>query len=771
MYCNKCDSKLHENSNFCHICGNKVELPEDSKSETLKVEEPKIESKPEKKSEKKSKNKSKNKKPKSEISFLDKLKSSKNKEDDKDDISSTDDDLAVKLRETPKDEDLDFSKEKLYPKDNDYKITTKKSKNNKTKKSEELSNESDEIETKKSHSESTFKRFINYMKEEEEYDKSILNRNKPEIKYSELEETDVKNLSEDSEELETQINERVLVDDFEDEKEKDSLKVEIKSKNLETNEEDILYIESESELDEDIPHLDDTKSEVSEEKTKKSNDNGFINKIKGFLKEDDEDELLDLTPDKYKEVVYGQGDISDETELEKDKEFEDLSSTTKSELTSQPEISTEILKIEEVDEDEIKEIEETKEKESFFGSFKNMFGSQKSEKKTEQSPTVEDSNIEDIDISSENYEDKDFDDNFTYADNSHTIRYSKTVIDSYLKDHDKENLDKDDFEKNDKYVKEKEIDSNYYKTDDVSIETEADLNAYLNSSVSKEETYKDIEVISVDDDKQEKVKKDDKPSAVSEFFSSIGKFFSPSKKSDDNKKKDNIDIIFNSPVESSDTMPLVLSKEEREILNKELGKRQGLSRQEEALIKSNDKVKPIIRKLIGFGALLIIPLILISLGISIWTISWVVDNRIFVILLGFIKFLVLYGTIAAATNSAFSSIGLRLKSSVINLFVQLQMIIYLFIDTIFNRITFVEGESIDALIHVFSPKILTIVIFVILAILLLMANFNKIKERNGTIQFLGWYLVIAITITLVVILLELLLSTALFTFFSTMMFN
>lgn len=218
-------------------------------------------------------------------------------------------------------------------------------------------------------------------------------------------------------------------------------------------------------------------------------------------------------------------------------------------------------------------------------------------------------------------------------------------------------------------------------------------------------------------------------------------------------------------------MPLVLSKEEREILNKELGKRQGLSRQEEALIKSNDKVKPIIRKLIGFGALLIIPLILISLGISIWTISWVVDNRIFVILLGFIKFLVLYGTIAAATNSAFSSIGLRLKSSVINLFVQLQMIIYLFIDTIFNRITFVEGESIDALIHVFSPKILTIVIFVILAILLLMANFNKIKERNGTIQFLGWYLVIAITITLVVILLELLLSTALFTFFSTIMFN
>ncbi|MFB0972857.1 MAG: hypothetical protein QMB54_07740, partial [Neofamilia sp.] len=117
-----------------------------------------------------------------------------------------------------------------------------------------------------------------------------------------------------------------------------------------------------------------------------------------------------------------------------------------------------------------------------------------------------------------------------------------------------------------------------------------------------------------------------------------------------------------------------------------------------------------------------------------------------------------------------NSIGLRLKRSVVSLFIFLQMLVYQLLDAAYIRLTLTEGQSIETLLHVLSPKIVTIVFFVLLSFLLLIFNYKKVKERKGTLVFIGWYIVISTTITLVVILLELLISTILFSLFKDILF-
>ncbi len=710
MFCNKCGAELINGSKFCHMCGNKIDSVD-------KVNE--------KKPHKKDKDK------------INKIYKTLNKEQHFEDNLVGDNEVSSMLLSEPKEPEFIRNKD-LYPDNNRiddfYPIVDSYGDNKKE--SKKLSKE-----------DSTFKRFIAYMKEEEVYDKSMFDRSKPEIKYEEIDEASIKNVSEDSENLETQINERILVDDFEDENlNEDSLRIEIKSKNLETKEKDSIFINSTS---------DEVEDDFSKDSTNSSKDNkkpGIFHKLKGFLNEKDEDNLLELEPAKYKDLVYGQGDIDDDYEDTKDRYFEEVIDTEINPVVLNEDLDTN---------SNVNDFEEKPKKKGLFSPFKDSF---------KKKPTGDNSNIEDIDISKEEYENKDYYGDYSYADKGQTIRYSKTVIDSYLKKHKDGELTIEDIEKLNKDILFKEQPSSSL---DSFTMTEKDLNKYLEKSFGTDFS-KDQGILSPDKSKKTKVKKEKDPNKTSptkDFFVSIKKFFVPTKDKKKDNNPDNLDIIFHSPVESSDTMPLVLSKEEREILNKELGRRQGLSKQEEVLIKSNDKVKPIIRKLISFGALLIIPLILISFGISLWTISWVEDNIVFVVILGLLKYLTLYVTIYAATNSAFNAIKLRLKKSVINLFIQLQMVIYLIIDTIYVRLTFIENQSIEALLHVFSPKIETILLLVFLGMLLLIANFNKIKERNGSFLFLGWYVVIAVTITLVVILLQLLLSTALLTFFSQVMFN
>lgn len=754
MICNKCGTELIENSNFCHICGNdikkqraestknNIETDVQLKDEIIIDNKETLDNIPDKKT-----------------SFLDKLKSF-SKDKTKYPITG-DNELSSKLKEDVVEENLsDDFYEELYPKEEPIKINKKLFNNPSSKKhesdtslNEDLKENTEELEkSTEKKGPSQFKRFLDYMREEEVYDKNILDRNKPSIKYDEIDSTDASNISETSEHLETQINENIFVEKFEDEN-TDKLTIEVESKNLETDESDSFIIETQSD------ELVDQNVEVEPVQNKPS----IFSKIKSFLKEEDEDKLLELQPEEYKDLVYGQGNIDDEIQKEKDKVVENFLS--KHEEKENIDINNTSEKDSEKDLVDVKDLN----KHSFKDNFKNIFSKKKPKDLKEDL---------DFDLQEDDEYESTVDEDFTYADKGKTIRYSKTVIDSYLKKHEDGDLSLEDFDKIETIInRKKEIDSiskdEHHKQDLESVDDTFNSENFDDTNLTNKS--ENVNVIEVDDTKVEKEKtpgffetKISKPAG--EFFSSIGKFFAPNKNENKEKNKDNIDIIFNSPVESSDTMPLVLSQEEREILNKELGKRKGLSRKEEAFIKSNDKVKPVIRKLISYGAKLIIPLILITLSISIWTISWVLNNNVFIGVLGFVKFIVLYITFTIATNSSFNSIGLRLKKSVINLFVFLQMLIYLIIDTIYVRLTLVEGQSIEALIHVFSPRILTIVIYVILAILLLMANFKKIKERNGSMVFLGWYLVITVTITLIVILFELLLSTILLYFFSGIMF-
>lgn len=769
MYCNKCGTRLRKNSNFCHVCGNKVSeveiyirKSEDPIPDQLSMGE--MFDKPDfKKLEQR------------EGRFLDVLRSFRIKRDRPHVPLEGDNEVSLKLnspiKEKPEAIELDFSdvsefpKKEAIPEQKDFEefvaptfeINNKSSIQPKVEDFDEIEETDERISVSKEPS--IFKRFFEYMKEEEVYDENILDRKSTKVEDEELELTDAQIISNEEEVLEVaSLEENVVIDN--DESDIDSID-----------------IDSNSEL------------EIDEIKEKSPS---IFTRLKSFLKEEDEDNLLDLSPDEYSDLVYGQGkledlegepllEIKDEDTPEKDfQEFE----VPEFEVKDRDEMEADILS------------EEDKEKPSFIDSIMSFFGSSKKDEKNEEN--LEDyTEEEDATDEDEPYETKS---TYSYTDTEKTIRYSKTVIDSYLSRAESGELDLDDLdsieeipleesiETKEEPVEEKiekkpvieEIDDEIIIDDSLFLEEEpfqetVDKTHYEELVVDKrkiddeELNFEGVEEVSP------LIEKEKTPGVISnitDFFKSIPQFFTAtSKDKEEGKEKDNIDIILNSPVTSEDTMPLVLSREEREILNKEIDKRQRGSIEEQVLKRTNVRVAPVMRKMINLGAKLIIPLFIIVLSLASWTISWAISNPIFIGVLGIIKFFILYLTISLATNSAFNSIGLRLKRSVVSLFIFLQMLVYQILDAIYIRLTFVEGQTVEALLHVLSPKIFTIIFFILLAFLLLVFNYKKIKERRGTLVFVGWYIVISTTVTLVIILLELFFFTILYSLFKEALFQ
>lgn len=760
MYCSNCGSKLNKDSNFCHVCGHRVK---DVEVYIRKIDMPlpdqiKIEDLEDKKTDTEAIEES------SEKGFLERIKAFSKKDakdkgplsgahevafkfDEKKDKSKKED---SKKLEDKKDVSIKKPKKEIIERESPEKIEkeTVESIEDKTEEVEIIEKEADLKEP------SIFKRFLDFMKEDEYYDDSIFKQDKSEEiiskKDEDLDDIDRVSLSQTQDTLE--------------------------EKNIETE-----YVPPTTEEEKVV----DKETDQLVEKEKKPS---IFKRIKNFVDEEDEDNLLEMSPEEYRETFYGQGALED---LEEDSEIDEGPKTVENEI-----------------------VEKTESK-SFFDKIFSFFKEPEEEKD------------EELDYEDEIEEDDEevYIPSYSYVDKEKTIRYSKRVIDSYLKKHEEGKLDIKDFDNLDQFPieedvkveKEEKVDfpipefekkekkeelKEEKKSDPKPIEEPDDFEIPEFEIKEKEETdtsdleedkpeedeigyyelivekpiqkpYEDFseEIDDTADEIEEPKEKTDFFKPVKEFFISIGKFFSTSKETEKKEeKKDNIDIIINAPADSNDTMPLVLSREEKEILNKEIDKRQKGGKDVEILKKSNAKIAPFIRKLIDLGAKFVIPLALIVLiGLS-YTISWTISNPVFIALLGFLKFIILYATISAATNSAFNSIGLRLKRSVISLFVFLQMLLYLIIDGIYIKLTLIPGETVEALLHVLSPKILTIVVFVFLAFFLLVLNYRKIKEKNGTLVFMGWYIVISSAITLVVILLELLLSTILMTLFKEIMF-
>ncbi len=803
MYCNKCGTKLRKNSNFCHLCGNKVSEVE---IYIRKSDEPipnqlsmgEAFEKPEfKKLEQK------------ENSFLDILKSFRIKKDRPYTPLEGDNEFSLKydkienkksvisdeeFQDVPSLEKKDSTQSKVTK--DDPKIDSKKFKEfvipdfeiKKDHIREDISVDESEIISKvdekiTTKSPSILKRFFKYMMEEEVYDSEILDR-KSASKAEELESTDAQIIANDEEFLETTSTEDAILIDT-SEAEELSKKTDLKSSyDFESEDEDL--------FDEEV----------------KDKSPSLLEKLKSFMKEKDEDNLLDLSPDEYSDLVYGQGKIEDLKEdsiytakeiQTQDEEFVEFD-VPEFEINNKDENSRQDSDQSITETDVSKEDSKLETQPSFFDNIVNFFkGGKVEETSQEFEDYQQESDEEEPSYTSTKS-------TYSYLDTEKTIRYSKTVIDSYLSKAESGELDLEDLDKIDDFsIISDDKDDDFRDSFEITPEensaavefpmeeetptiTEIDEALLIEEPVIEkidEDSYVELIVDKPIKEKEEFIYERSEETLVEEkektpgifadigdFFKSIPKFFiATSQEKNKNKEKDNIDIILNSPVTSQDTMPLVLSSEEREILNKEIDKRQRGSRQEEALNRTNVKVAPIMRKMINLGAKIIIPLFILVLALACWTISWTISNPIFIGILGVIKFSIMYITISVATNSAFNSIGLRLKRSVVSLFIFLQMVVYQILDAIYIKLTFVEGQTVEAILHVMSPKVITIVFFALLAFLLLVFNYKKIKERRGTLVFIGWYIVISTTITLVVILLELLISTILYSLFKEALFG
>ena len=857
MFCSKCGTRLKKNSNFCHVCGNKVSEVE---IYIRKSDEPipdqismgEMFEKPEfKKLEQR------------DSGFLDILRSFRIKDDKPHKPLEGDNEVSLKLNKkvekTPK-----LSEEKnKSAKDFEFSPIEEKSMtslNSKTKSkdfnefeipkfevSKDIESEKLDLEPKEEKpikQSSILKRFFEYMKEEEVYDREILSKNSSKKAVDEPSTIDSQTTISDEELLIAEVHDN---DDV----------IEVSVKEIES-----LPSEFETNI---------TPEKTSEDNKKLS----LLDKIKFFLKEKDEDDLLDLSPEEYSELVYGQGkkeeiksdysftvdepdeilkepieivpkitfsekiasffgsngkketpaqDLTAESIIDSEIELEEF--TLEEEVLTKPKARADSKQFKEFEIPQFDKITKTDEIQIISEDNNDLESENLIEEVVEKKPGIFDSiksfflgndKAESISGELEDYteeipEEKETPpytstkSTYSYLDTEKTIRYSKTVIDSYLSKAESGELNVEDFDKIDDFLIEGEAEKDDFREFINIVEPEDDLSKITtdfeigkDSADKLEEPWIQEEPIvkkvdesiyeelivdkpkKTDDefvyerrDENETVTKEKTPGIftnIAEFFKSIPLFFLASSNDKNVKKeKDNIDIILSSPVSSQDTMPLVLSNEEKEILNKEIDRRQRGSRQEEALKRTNVKVAPVMRKMINWGAKLIIPIFFIVLAVACWTISWAISNPVFIGILGIIKFFIMYITISVATNSAFNSIGLRLKRSVVSLFIFLQMLVYQLLDAAYIRLTLTEGQSIETLLHVLSPKIVTIVFFVILSFLLLIFNYKKVKERKGTLVFIGWYIVISTTITLVVILLELLISTILFSLFKDILF-
>ncbi len=572
--------------------------------------------------------------------------------------------------------------------------------------------------------ENPIKRFVKYMFEEEEYDTSYLTTHSKEsdnVDLDNLEEPKIEN-TKDADDIipDSNIDKSIDYEVFEDNK-NNNLKKEsdivIDKKDI-SNKSDIVDKNSDKNIIDLKPKSDSDNLENREKSSSQKSENSVFKKLKEFMYEsDDEDDLLDLSPNEYEKL--------------------------KEEVVTN------------FDRDSIKTF--------FFGNNSKKEDDILEDRIFVENPSDENSNYEkELDYDEITTADE-IEDPYLNADKNQNIRFSKKVIDTHQKKKsDKNELieTKNNKPKDETIELEKEIENK--NSQDIKVEEISDSERYILKD-ELEKAFKDeIDSGKIVIEMEEKPNKALLP--IKNFFGSIGQFFSSKEKSN-NKKSENIEIIVNSPIDTEDTMPLKLTKEEREFLNKELNKR-NKSKTSSSLNKMHGNIKPLIKKLLSQGSSFIIPMLIIALVISIFSLTKGVKTIPSAIILGFLKVIMLYFSLYISTNTSFKSVGIRLKQNVITLFVVIGVTLIIAADLIYILLSSSANSSLDNLFRAFSPNIIvTIVSLVLLGCFNMIANYKKLEERAKIVEFLGWFIVLSITISLIMILLQFLITTVVYTAF------
>ena len=587
----------------------------------------------------------------------------------------------------------------------------------------------DKIEIKEKYKnnslENPIKRFVKYMFEEEEYDTSYLTTHSKEsdnVDLDNLGEPKIEN-TKDADDIipDSNIDKSIDYEVFEDNK-NNNLKKEsdivIDKKDISNKSDIIVDKNSDKNIIDLKPKSDSDNLENREKSSSQKPENSVFKKFKEFMYEsEDEDDLLDLSPNEYEKL--------------------------KKEVVTN------------FDRDSIKTF--------FFGNNSKKEDDILEDRIFVENPSDESSNYEkELDYDEITTADE-IDDPYLNADKNQNIRFSKKVIDT----HQKKKSDKNELI---------ETNNNIPKDETIELEKEIENKNIQNikeEEISDSERYilkNELEKAFKDEIDSGKIviEMEEKPNKallpIKNFFGSIGEFFSSKEKSN-NKKSENIEIIVNSPIDTEDTMPLKLTKEEREFLNKELNKR-NKSKTSSSLNKMHENIKPLIKKLLSQGSSFIIPMLIIALVISIFSLTKGVKTIPSAVILGFLKVIILYFSLYISTNTSFKSVGIRLKQNVITLFVVIGVTLIIAADLIYILLSSNANSSLDNLFKAFSPNIIvTIVSLILLGCFIMIANYKKLEERAKIVEFLGWFIVLSITISLIMILLQFLITTLVYTAF------
>lgn len=250
-------------------------------------------------------------------------------------------------------------------------------------------------------------------------------------------------------------------------------------------------------------------------------------------------------------------------------------------------------------------------------------------------------------------------------------------------------------------------------------------------------------------------------SKSSEVFSSIKAFFTMAEDETNSSKKSNVDIVAPSPTNTSDTAPLIFTKEEQDILNQAIIEQNRSSRPKKLLEKLNKKLAPIIRNLLNRGGATRILLFIAAFGLCAISVFSLVRHPGMLIGLSGFKFLSSYITIYLATKYAFNALRIRLSNSLMNFFIILQLLVYHLIDTIYILFTVGPSLNVESIIHIFTPNLASMIGLAIVGLLLLGANYQKIQQKGQAIIFFGWYIVVGLSASILLAMFEILILTTL----------
>lgn len=247
-----------------------------------------------------------------------------------------------------------------------------------------------------------------------------------------------------------------------------------------------------------------------------------------------------------------------------------------------------------------------------------------------------------------------------------------------------------------------------------------------------------------------------------EFYNSVKSFFKPGCTfrintediDNDNTINDGIEVTVFDRKTTEDTMPLTLSEDEIDILNKAYEKQNKKNKIKNSFRNINSKIVPHIRKALTMGARSRIPILIFSLLLSIVSVWFTLRIPTLYIPMGIIKIIVSFIIVSLATNAAFRSLKLKLGKSLESFFVIFQVFIYHLVDTVFIGLTFTQEPTTEAIIHVMSPNIFSFLVLIVLAIGLVLLNFQHINTDKTILPFVGSYLVVSMTLTGLIIMLE-----------------